>query len=108
MERHPGDALADALGDQRLHSGLGTAFGAGDPNPSAVPDAARRCIRRIDLDEHVLLELGQPFVGARLLAASFIFDQAPRSEDERELPRNALVDRSLLNGEAYVREPELR
>jgi hypothetical protein len=31
--------------------------------------------RRIDLDKHFLLQLGEPFVRARLFAAAFILDQ---------------------------------
>src|SRR6185437_3798040 len=57
MEGHPGHALADALGDQSLHLRLGAVFGARHPDPAAVRDAALRGIRRIDLDEHVLLQL---------------------------------------------------
>src|SRR5437879_4366223 len=33
---HPGDALADALGDQRLDARFRVVFGAGDPDPAAV------------------------------------------------------------------------
>src|SRR3546814_11870474 len=40
------------------------------PAPAAVADAARVGVRRVDLDEHLLLQLGQPAVGARLLAAA--------------------------------------
>src|SRR5713101_6021242 len=58
MVWHPGHAFADALGNQRLHPRLGVALGAGDPDPAAVLDAAFGRIRRIDLDEHVLLQLG--------------------------------------------------
>src|SRR5580698_1697102 len=42
MKRHPCDTLADALRHQRLHTGFGVAFGAGDPNPTKVLDAAVR------------------------------------------------------------------
>src|SRR5205085_1756166 len=78
MERAPGHALADAFGHQRLHARLGCILGAGHPYPAAVLDAAFRRVRRIDLDEHVLLQLGEPFVGAGFLATAFVFDQAAR------------------------------
>src|ERR1043166_7128384 len=71
VERHPGDTLADPLGDQRLYLRLAV-LGTGDPDPGTVLDAAIRRVRRIDLDEHVLLQLGEPWVGARLLAAAQI------------------------------------
>src|SRR5260370_1275169 len=59
--------------DSRLRVGVG----ASDPDPAAVLDAAVGRIRRIDLDEHVLLQLRQPLVGARLLAAALVVDQPP-------------------------------
>src|SRR5712664_1458694 len=37
VERHPGDPLADALGNERLYLGLGAVLGAGHPDPGAVP-----------------------------------------------------------------------
>src|SRR5499426_3699920 len=40
VERAPGHALADALGDQRLHPGLRVAGGARHPDPGPVLDAA--------------------------------------------------------------------
>src|ERR1700682_6187098 len=42
-------------------------------------------IGRADLDEHVLLQFCEPWIGSRLLAAALIFDKTPRGEDEREL-----------------------
>ena len=73
----------------------------------AVLDAALGRVRRIDLDEHVLLQLGEPLVGPRLFAAAFVFDQTAGGEDQRELLGDALVDRGLLHVEADVRHPEL-
>src|SRR5581483_6615889 len=72
VERAPGDALADPLGDQRFHTADLAAghFRAPDVDPLAVLDATLGGIRRIDLDEHVLLQFGEPLVGARLLAAT--------------------------------------
>ena len=64
-------------------------------------------VRRVDLDEHVLLQFGEPFVGARLLAAAFVFDQASRGEDQREILGDALVDSGLLHREADVGQAEL-
>src|SRR5436190_10000896 len=107
VERAPGDALADPLGDERLHAGLRVEFGAGDPDPAAVLDAALVRVRRIDLDEHVLLQLGEPLVGPRLFAAAFVLYQTAGAEDEREVLGDALVDRRLLHVEANVRHPEL-
>src|SRR4029077_2129779 len=107
VERTPGHAFADALGDQRLHPRLGAVLRAGDPDPAAVLDAAVGRIRRIDLDVHVLLELGEPLVGSGLLAAAFVFDDPARREDQRELLGNSLVHRRLLHVEADVRHAEL-
>src|SRR6266446_7347081 len=83
MVGHPNDALADAGGDQRVHFRLRVVFGAEDPDPGAVLDAALGRIRRIDFDEHVLLELGEPLVGARLLAATLIVDQPAGGQTQR-------------------------
>src|SRR4029077_13315992 len=71
VERAPGHALAHALGHERLHA-ADLAVGhlrAPDMNPGTVLDAALGRVCRIDLDEHVLLQLGEPLVGPRLLAA---------------------------------------
>src|SRR5580700_10596433 len=102
MERHPDDTLADPLGYQGLDLGPRTVLGAGHPDPGAVLDAAVGRIRRIDLDEHVLLQLGEPFVGARLFATAFIFDQASCAENQREVLGDSLVDGGLLHGKADV------
>ena len=63
--------------------------------------------RRIDLDEHVLLQLGQPLVGAGFLAAALVFDQPAGGEDQRELLGDALLHRRLLHREADIRHAEL-
>ena len=47
---------------------------------------------RVDLDEHLLLQLGQPGVGARLLAAALVLDQTARGHDERELLVQPVLD----------------
>ena len=109
VERTPGHALADAFGDQRLHAAGLAAFhlGAGHQDPGAVLDAALGGIGRIDLDEHVLLQLGEPLVGSRFLAAALVFDQTAGREDQRELLGDALVDRRLLHREADIRHTEL-
>src|SRR5207244_5460511 len=49
VEGHPSDALADTLGNERLHLGLGIALGARDPHPAAVLDAAIGSIARAAL-----------------------------------------------------------
>jgi hypothetical protein len=85
MIRHPSDALADARGNQCLHPCLGLVLGAGYPDPVAIPDPAVGGVGGIDLDEHVLLELGEPLVGACLLAATLVVDQPPGGEDQREM-----------------------
>src|SRR5262249_12437543 len=107
VERHPGDALADTLGNERLHPGARIVFGTGYPDPAAVPDAAIGGIGRVDLDEHVLLELGEPGIGACLLATALILDKPTGGEDERELFGDALLDCRLLHGEADVGHSEL-
>ena len=80
---------------------------ARDQDPGAVLDAALGRVRRIDLDEHVLLQLGEPLVGARLLAAAFVLDQTAGGEDQRELLGDALVHRGLLHVEADIGHAEL-
>src|SRR5262245_48141714 len=63
VERRPRNAFADAFGDKSLHAtDLATwHLGAGDQDPRAILDATIGGIDRIDLDEHVLLQLSQPF-----------------------------------------------
>src|SRR6266567_3206732 len=85
MVWHPGHAFADARCDQRFHLRFRVVLGSEDPDPAAVLDAALGRIRRIDLDEHVLLQLGQPLVGARLLAAALVVDQPAGGQNQREL-----------------------
>src|SRR5258707_3948547 len=60
VERHERHALADTVGDQRLDAGLRAVFRTEYPDPAALLDAALGGVRRIDLDEHVLLQLGEP------------------------------------------------
>src|SRR5258708_19107037 len=81
---HPREAFADPLCHQRFHARFRTVLGANDPDPIAVLDAARARIRRIDLDIHVLPKLGEPFIGTRLLAASFVIDEATGAENQSE------------------------
>src|SRR6266540_1030021 len=97
VERHPGDAPAEPFRNQRFHATRLAAdhFGARHQHPGAVLDAALRRVRRIDLDERILLQLGEPLVRARLLAAALVLDQAARRDDQRELLGDALVDRGL-------------
>src|SRR5229473_300218 len=59
MVRHPGDPLADALGDERFHLGLGAVLRAGHPDPGAITYAAVLRIGRADLDKHVLAQFGE-------------------------------------------------
>src|SRR4051812_1495270 len=107
VKRHPGHALADAFRHEGLHPCFGVVFGAGDPDPATILDAACGCIRRVDLHVHVLLQLGQPLVGSRLLAAALVLDQAARAENEREPLYDAVIDRGLLHAEADIGHAEL-
>src|SRR5262245_20713934 len=109
VERAPGDALAHALGDQRLHAADLAALHlrAPDQDPAAVLDAALSGVGRIDLDEHVLLQLGEPLVGAGLLAAAFVLHQSAGGEDQRELLGDSLLHCRLLHRESRVRHAEL-
>src|SRR3981081_1648862 len=85
MKRHPSDTSADPLGNERLHAGSRVALWAGHPDPCAVFNAAFACVRWIDFDEHVLLQLGEPFVGAGFLATALILHEPARTQDQREL-----------------------
>src|SRR3984893_9777750 len=107
MIRHPGNALADPLGHQRLHAGPRTILRARHPNPSTVLDAALARIRRIDFDKHMLLQLRQPLVGTRFLAATLILYESAGAQDQRKLSGNAPVDGRLLYGKADVGYAEL-
>src|SRR6185312_1265071 len=62
VEGHPSHALSDALGHQRFHLRFGAVLRSGYPYPGAVLDAAFGRVGRVDLDEHVLLQLGEPAV----------------------------------------------
>ena len=48
------------------------------PHVLAVANAAIVGVLRVDLDEVLLLQLGEPRIGARLLAAAFVLDQPAR------------------------------
>src|SRR5262249_43856091 len=80
MEGHPGNALADAFGHKRSHLRLRTILSAGDPDERPILDAAFGGVGRIDLDEHRLLQFGEPLIGSGFFAATFVFDNRP---DER-------------------------
>ncbi len=104
MERHPGDSPADPLGDERLHARHLAACHLGAPHqsPAAVLDAALSSIGGVDFDEHVLLQLGEPLVGPRLLSAALELDEATGTQDDGELLGDALVDRDFLHRETNV------
>src|SRR5436305_3344580 len=74
VEWHERYAFADAISDERLHPRLRTVFRTDRPDPAAILDAAVSGVGRVDLDEHVLLQLGKPAVRPRLLASAFVFD----------------------------------
>src|SRR5713226_3867931 len=107
MVWHPGNALADTLGHPSLDPRPGLALSSGDPDPAAVLDTALGRIRRIDLDVHVLLQFGEPLVGARLFAAAFIFDKPAGTQNQRELLDDGSVHSGLLDGETDVGDPKL-
>src|SRR3546814_15679332 len=86
MERHPGDALADALGHQRPDLGLGAVLRAVDPDPLPFADTAFGRVGRVDLDEHLLLQLGEALVRPRYPAPAFVFDQPAADSDYRKFP----------------------
>src|SRR5712692_5732410 len=94
VERPPGDALADTLGDHRLHPGHLAALHLRPPDfhPGTVLDAALGGIRRIELHEHLLLQLGEPLVRARLLAAALELHQSAGGEDDGIALGDALLD----------------
>src|SRR3569623_1071826 len=75
VEWHPGDALADTFGHKRLHLGFRAVLRAGHPDPAAILDAAVGGICRADLDEHVLLQFSEPWVGTRFFATALVFDE---------------------------------
>src|SRR5436190_5500486 len=68
VEWTPSDAFADTRRYQRLHPRLGCILSPRHPDPATVLDAAIGGVRRINLDEHVLLQFGEPLVRARLFA----------------------------------------
>src|SRR3981081_4313310 len=53
--------------------------------------------------EFALRQLGEPRVGARLVAAAFVLDQAPARQDQRELLAGVLV--LLLHALEQRRQP---
>src|SRR5262245_60613567 len=108
VERTPGHALADAFGDKRLYarSRLGVG-GPVHPDPAAVLDAALCGIGRIDFDEHVLLQFGEPLVGASFLAATLVLHQTSGGENERVLLGDTLFDGGLLHVETNVGHAKL-
>ena len=78
------------------------------PDVLAVADAAVVGVLRVDLDEVLLLQLGEPRIGARLVAAAFVFDQAAAGEDQRELLRDLVGDVLLLDALVQRRQPPER
>ena len=107
MEWHPGNALADALGDERRDLGLGAVLRSSHPNKPAILDAAISGVGGIDFDEHRLLQLGQPLVRSGFLAAPFVLDQSAGREDERKLLGDTPLDSCLLYRETHVGQPKL-
>src|SRR5215207_2562691 len=107
VEGHPGDALTYAIRDECLHLCFGRVLGPEHPNPLPVLYTPGSGVAGVYLDEHVLLQLGEPAVRACLLPAALVLHEAPRGEDDREVTRNASIDRALLDREPNVRQTEL-
>src|SRR5512134_2507999 len=65
-----------------------------EPSGVRTLEAGARRIGGVHLGEHLLLELGQPLVDARLVAPALELDEPPRRQDERVLLRIVvLLDR---------------
>src|SRR6185295_4635386 len=97
MERNERRALSDAIRDHRLDLDL-RAGGRLDPDVLAVAHAAIVGVDRIDLDEILLLQLGEPAVAARLVPAALVFDETATGQDERVLLRHLVLDVRVLHG----------
>jgi hypothetical protein len=67
---------ATPLGDQRLHI-QARARGRAQPHALAVANASVGSRLGVDFHKRLLLQLGQPGVGAGFLAAAFVLDQRP-------------------------------
>mmetsp|Transcript_29686 Transcript_29686/g.58842 ORF Transcript_29686/g.58842 Transcript_29686/m.58842 type:complete len:626 (+) Transcript_29686:852-2729(+) len=100
VERHKGNAGTDPVGDHRHNLDL-AAFGPFDPDLRAITHTKVVGVPRVDLDEHVLLQLGQPRVRPCLVAAALIFDQAAGGEDDWIVLREVLLlDRRIQRRQA--------
>jgi hypothetical protein len=97
---------ADPVGDQGLDPDLAVG-GTEDPDHAAVLDPQPFGVRLVDLDEHVLLQFGQPLVGAGLLAAALVLDQPAGGEDDRVALGDAVAHRLLLDGVADIHDAEV-
>src|SRR5947199_4582880 len=73
--RHEHETLSDARRDHCADLDAGTG-GRGYPNIVARLQTAVVRIGRVDLAEHFLLQLSEPRIRARLVAAAFVFDEA--------------------------------
>src|SRR3546814_17985251 len=94
-ERHEGCALADPLGDHGHDLDL-AAFGAKDPDLMPVIDHGIVRVGRIDLDEHVMLQLGQPRIGRRPVDAALILTQPSRGHGQSAVSGKSVSDRVEL------------
>src|SRR5207237_10375510 len=91
-----------ALGHFRLHldayiAAVAVLAGRTYPYVLAAAHAAVRSGFWIDLDEVVLLQLGKPGIGARLVAAAFVLHQAAAREDQGELLVGLVRHRLVLH-----------
>src|SRR5262249_10211094 len=107
VERDERRAAPDAIGHLRLDLDLRAGRGL-HPDVLAVLDVAVVRVRRVDLDEVLLLQLGEPAVAARLVAATFVFDEAAAGEDQREILRDVVLDVLLLHRLVERRQPPER
>src|SRR5690625_495796 len=95
VEGHEGHSTSHALGDEGHHLDahwiVVAVVRAINPDLLPIPNAAVIRIEGVDLDEHVLLQLGEPGVGPGLVASPLVFDQTAGREDDGEALREVLV-----------------
>ena len=58
-------------------------FSPFDPDVVTILDAGIVGITWMNLDEHVLLQLGEPGIGTGFVATTFVFDQSSGGQDNR-------------------------
>src|SRR5690606_10288778 len=96
------NTFADTLGDQSLYLCLDVVLRSVDPDPTSVTDAALGCIVGVDLDKHVLLQLGKPPVRASFLTTPLVLDETSGRQDDRERFCGSIAHSRLLHTEADI------